>query len=77
MGGCVFTMEFEFIALELESQEAEWLRSLLVDMPLWGRSYVPVSCIVICRQPLVLLKIVYTLVREDISTLETTLSNNC
>ncbi|MDV3146714.1 MAG: Ty1/Copia family ribonuclease HI [Sweet potato little leaf phytoplasma] len=36
------TMESEFIALELAGQEAEWLRSLLQDVPLWGAS-VPVS----------------------------------
>ncbi|KAL0316545.1 UNVERIFIED_CONTAM: hypothetical protein Sradi_5532700 [Sesamum radiatum] len=35
-------MEFEFIALELASQEAEWLRNLVGDMPLWGSS-VPIS----------------------------------
>ncbi|KAK4395917.1 Retrovirus-related Pol polyprotein from transposon TNT 1-94 [Sesamum angolense] len=28
------TMEFEFIALELASQEAEWLRNLVGDMPM-------------------------------------------
>ena len=37
------TMESEFIALELASQEAEWLRNLLANMPLWGISSVPVS----------------------------------
>lgn len=31
------TMEFEFIALELSVQEAEWLRNLLADVPLWER----------------------------------------
>ena len=35
-------MESEFIALELAGQEAEWLRNLLGDVPLWG-STVPVS----------------------------------
>lgn len=28
-------MESEFIALELAATEAEWLRNLLVDIPLW------------------------------------------
>ena len=28
------TMETEFITLELASQEAEWLKGLLADMPL-------------------------------------------
>ncbi|KAL0332841.1 UNVERIFIED_CONTAM: Retrovirus-related Pol polyprotein from transposon TNT 1-94 [Sesamum calycinum] len=36
------TMESEFIALELAGQEAEWLRKLVGDMPMWGSS-VPVS----------------------------------
>ena len=30
------TLESEFIALELVGQKAEWLRSLLGDVPLWG-----------------------------------------
>ncbi|KAL0357904.1 UNVERIFIED_CONTAM: Retrovirus-related Pol polyprotein from transposon TNT 1-94 [Sesamum calycinum] len=36
------TMESEFIALELAGQEAEWLRNLVGDIPLWG-SIAPVS----------------------------------
>ena len=36
------TMESEFIALELAGQEAEWLKNLLGDIPLWGSS-VPIS----------------------------------
>ncbi|KAL0288805.1 UNVERIFIED_CONTAM: Retrovirus-related Pol polyprotein from transposon RE2 [Sesamum angustifolium] len=36
------TMESEFLALELAGQEAEWLRNLVGDMPLWGSS-VPIS----------------------------------
>ncbi|XP_074314461.1 secreted RxLR effector protein 161-like [Silene latifolia] len=31
------TMEYEFIALALAGQEAEWLTNLLADIPLWGR----------------------------------------
>jgi len=30
-------MESEFIALELAGQEAEWLKDLLADVPLWGK----------------------------------------
>nr|XP_009803907.1 PREDICTED: uncharacterized protein LOC104249225 [Nicotiana sylvestris] len=37
------TMESEYIALELAGQEAEWLRNLLADVPLWGRQASPVS----------------------------------
>ncbi|GKC87897.1 retrovirus-related pol polyprotein from transposon TNT 1-94, partial [Tanacetum coccineum] len=37
------TMEAEFIALELAGQEAEWLRNLLADIPLWKKQSVPVS----------------------------------
>ncbi|KAK4385597.1 Retrovirus-related Pol polyprotein from transposon TNT 1-94 [Sesamum angolense] len=36
------TMESEFIALELAGLEAEWLRNLVGDMPMWGSS-IPVS----------------------------------
>ncbi|KAK4400300.1 Retrovirus-related Pol polyprotein from transposon RE1 [Sesamum angolense] len=36
------TMKSEFIALELVGQEAEWLRNLVGDIPLWGFT-VPVS----------------------------------
>ncbi|KAA0063384.1 Retrovirus-related Pol polyprotein from transposon TNT 1-94 [Cucumis melo var. makuwa] len=36
------TMESEFIALELAGQEAEWIKNLLGDVPLWG-TFVPVS----------------------------------
>ncbi|KAL0553831.1 hypothetical protein IC582_007735 [Cucumis melo] len=32
------TMESEFIALELVGQEAEWIKNLLGDVPLWGTS---------------------------------------
>ena len=37
------TMESEFIALDLAGQEAELLRNLLADIPLWGRPAPPVS----------------------------------
>lgn len=37
------TMESEFIALELASQEAEWLRNMMADVPLWGKTNVPIS----------------------------------
>ena len=38
-----YTMEYEFIVLELAGQEAEWLRSLLADIPLWGEPTPSVS----------------------------------
>ena len=37
------TMESEFIALEKAGTEAEWLRNLLVDIPLWDRTQTSVS----------------------------------
>ena len=37
------TMKYEFIALELAGQEAEWIRSLLADIPLWGKPAPSVS----------------------------------
>ena len=35
-------MESAFIALELAGQEAEWLKGLLADMPLWGKQATPI-----------------------------------
>ena len=39
-------MEVEFVALELTCQEAEWLKNLLVHMPLWERKpmAIPLHC---------------------------------
>ncbi|XP_021747865.1 uncharacterized protein LOC110713724 [Chenopodium quinoa] len=37
------TMEAEFIVLDLATQEADWLRNLLIDIPLWGKPSPPVS----------------------------------
>jgi hypothetical protein len=37
------TMEAEFIALDLASSEAEWLRNLLADIPLWKRPVPSIS----------------------------------
>ncbi|RVW42781.1 Retrovirus-related Pol polyprotein from transposon TNT 1-94 [Vitis vinifera] len=39
------TMKVEFIALEKTSFEAEWLRNLLIDIPLWTR---PTSSVSMC-----------------------------
>jgi len=36
-------MESEFIALELAGQEAEWLKILLADVPLWRKQETPIS----------------------------------
>jgi len=36
------TMESEFITLELAGQEAEWLKGLLTDIPLWGKQLTPI-----------------------------------
>ncbi|KAK9150330.1 hypothetical protein Syun_008639 [Stephania yunnanensis] len=37
------TMESEFIALASASKEAEWLRELLHEIPLWPKSVAPIS----------------------------------
>jgi len=36
-------MESEFIALELAGQEAQWLKGLLTDIPLWRKQSTPIS----------------------------------
>ncbi|KAM2838666.1 hypothetical protein COP1_030352 [Malus domestica] len=33
-----FTMEYEFIALDLAGEEAEWLKNFLEDIPMWPKS---------------------------------------
>jgi len=37
------TLVVEFIALAATSKEAEWLRNLLYDVPLWLKSISPIS----------------------------------
>ncbi|GKA31485.1 zinc finger, CCHC-type containing protein [Tanacetum coccineum] len=39
------TMESEFVALAAAGKEAEWLRNLILDMPLWSK---PIALISIC-----------------------------
>ena len=36
-------MESEFVALEKARAEAEWLRNLLIDIPIWKRPVLSVS----------------------------------
>ena len=36
-------MESKFIALDLASQEARWLRNLFINVSLWGKWSIPVS----------------------------------
>nr|GFA91950.1 zinc finger, CCHC-type [Tanacetum cinerariifolium] len=38
-------MEFEFIALAAANKEAEWLRNLILEIPLWSK---PITPIFIC-----------------------------
>lgn len=58
------TMESDFIALELASQEAEWLRGLLADIPLWGDLHLPYLSIVIHKLQFVWLITVLIMARE-------------
>lgn len=38
-----FTMEWEFVALVAGGEEAEWLRNLLLEIPIWLRPMPPIS----------------------------------
>ncbi|GJU40538.1 hypothetical protein Tco_1193495 [Tanacetum coccineum] len=40
------TMESEFIALATDGNEAEWLRNLILDIPLWSKpiAHIPIRC---------------------------------
>ncbi|GJZ30382.1 hypothetical protein Tco_0575429, partial [Tanacetum coccineum] len=37
------TMEFKFVALGAAGKEAEWLKNLLLEIPLWSKPIAPVS----------------------------------
>ncbi|GKE46370.1 zinc finger, CCHC-type containing protein [Tanacetum coccineum] len=37
------TMEYEFVALATAGKEAEWLKNLLIEIPLWSKPIVPIS----------------------------------
>ncbi|GKF87262.1 hypothetical protein Tco_0258139, partial [Tanacetum coccineum] len=38
-----FTMEFEFVALVAAGKEAEWLRNLIHEIPIWPKPIAPIS----------------------------------
>ncbi|KAL0438737.1 UNVERIFIED_CONTAM: Retrovirus-related Pol polyprotein from transposon TNT 1-94 [Sesamum latifolium] len=58
------SMESEFIALELAGQEAEWLRNLVSDVPLWGHLYL-FLCTMTHKLLLGLPKTMHTMAKED------------
>ncbi|GKD01344.1 zinc finger, CCHC-type containing protein, partial [Tanacetum coccineum] len=37
------TMEYEFVALAAAGKEAEWLRNLILEIPLWSKPIAPIS----------------------------------
>nr|GEZ43209.1 zinc finger, CCHC-type [Tanacetum cinerariifolium] len=37
------TIEYEFVALAAAGKEAEWLKNLLLDIPLWSKPITPIS----------------------------------
>ncbi|GJW12789.1 zinc finger, CCHC-type containing protein [Tanacetum coccineum] len=37
------TMEYEFVALSVVGKEAEWLRNLILEIPLWSKPIAPIS----------------------------------
>ncbi|GKE56068.1 hypothetical protein Tco_1495253, partial [Tanacetum coccineum] len=37
------TMESEFVALAVAGKEAEWLKNLLLEIPLWSKPIAPIS----------------------------------
>nr|GEW58141.1 zinc finger, CCHC-type [Tanacetum cinerariifolium] len=38
-----FTMEYEFVALAATGKEAEWLRDLIHEIPIWSKPIAPIS----------------------------------
>ncbi|KAL0314019.1 UNVERIFIED_CONTAM: Retrovirus-related Pol polyprotein from transposon TNT 1-94 [Sesamum angustifolium] len=61
------TMESEFIALELVGQEAEWLRNLVGNIPLWG-STVAVSLHCDSQAAIGIARTMHTMAKEDTYT---------
>ena len=59
-------MESEFVALEKAGTEAEWLRNLLIDIPIWKRPAPSVSIHCDNQAKLLELRIKYTMVRVGI-----------
>lgn len=59
------TMESEFIALELAGREADWLRNLLAEIPLWENSSAPVSVHCDSQAAIGVAKIASIMERED------------
>ncbi|GKD32813.1 zinc finger, CCHC-type containing protein, partial [Tanacetum coccineum] len=37
------TMKYEFVALAAAGKEAEWLRNLILEIPLWSKPIAPIS----------------------------------
>ncbi|GJZ20158.1 zinc finger, CCHC-type containing protein [Tanacetum coccineum] len=48
------TMEYEFVALAAAGKEAEWLRNLILEIPLWSKPIAPIS--ILCDSPATLPK---------------------
>ncbi|XP_047249923.1 uncharacterized protein LOC124885716 [Capsicum annuum] len=69
-------MESEFVVLKLAGQEAEWLRNLLTDVPLWERQMSLVSLHCDSQTTIGIVKIVYTMVKRDIFTSDMVQINN-
>ncbi|GJW80769.1 hypothetical protein Tco_0144744 [Tanacetum coccineum] len=42
-------MEYEFVALAAAGKEAEWLRNLILEIPLWSKPIAPIS--ILCDSP--------------------------
>ncbi|GJY72289.1 hypothetical protein Tco_0475992, partial [Tanacetum coccineum] len=40
--GC-YTMESEFVALAAAGKEAEWIRNLIHEIPIWPKPIAPIS----------------------------------
>ena len=71
------TTESKFITLELAGQEAEWLRNLLADMPLWVRQPLPISLHCDTQTTIGITKNNVYNGKNDIFALDTVQLNNC
>ncbi|KAJ0910881.1 hypothetical protein HanRHA438_Chr06g0257131 [Helianthus annuus] len=59
-------MEYEFVALAAAGKEAEWLRNLIFEIPLWPKPISPIS--IRCNMQLLWLRFTSKFIMESINT---------
>ena len=58
-------MESEFIAMSSAGEEADWLRSMLIDIPLWSKSISPLTIYCDNQTAIFRLQVISTIASRD------------